>query len=120
MQLDAEPPGLEPRGIVHEVIGIIPAAGREPHGARDGETPVRRLIVLILEPAKDIAETRHPTSRPRGETPGALTKAWISSVVAGRVPGTPSGATPPGTAGLKPTVAVRVSRVAFTSIFWCQ
>ena len=36
--------------------GVIPAAGRETHGARDGETPVRRLIVLILQTADDVTK----------------------------------------------------------------
>src|SRR5262245_59462067 len=57
MQLYPESPGSETRGRVHEIIGIIPSAGRETHAPRGGETLVLRLIVLILEPPKEVAET---------------------------------------------------------------
>src|SRR2546425_9390269 len=40
VQLQAKAPGREPRGIVHQIIGIIPSPRREPHPACRGETPV--------------------------------------------------------------------------------
>src|SRR6266853_3540452 len=56
VQLQTKTPGREPRGRVHQIIGIIPLSRREPHPAGRGEPPVLRLIVLILEPAKAIPE----------------------------------------------------------------
>ena len=41
VQLQAKTPGCESRGIVHEIVGIIPSPRRESHPARGGETPVR-------------------------------------------------------------------------------
>ena len=57
VHMQAEPPGRVPGGIVDEVMRIIPAAGRDTHAACDGETPVLRAGVLILETAEALAET---------------------------------------------------------------
>ena len=71
VQLQRQPPGVEPRRKVHQIIGIIPAPRRKPHAAGRGEPPVLRAVVLILDPSKAIAEAGIRPVFHAAETPDA-------------------------------------------------